>query len=55
MKTKEKRNTESTEVGAQRTPRVTPGGNADGCENEGVGGEAIGKSMKTKGGKIDSK
>jgi hypothetical protein len=29
--------------------RLTPGGNADGCENEGVGEKAIGKSMKTKG------
>ena len=28
---------------------MTPGGNADGCENEGVEGKAIRKNMKTKG------
>jgi hypothetical protein len=34
---------------------VTPGGNADGCENKGFAGKAIRNDMKAKGGKIDSK
>jgi len=32
--------------------RVTPGGNADGCERKGLAGKAICKTMKTKGHKV---
>jgi hypothetical protein len=45
----EKRNTEGTEVGGQRSQRGTPRGNSDGYQNKGLAGKAIRKVVKTKG------